>query len=92
MENGTHTDNKRTDPTRQRTDPQRRVGRLDSFFHITERGSTVITEMRAGLVSFFAMAYIVILNPLILGTTEDFTGHALGIPQVAAVTALAAGA
>lgn len=98
MENGTHTDNKRTDPqrqrtdpTRQRTDPQRRVGRLDSFFHITERGSTVITEMRAGLVSFFAMAYIVILNPLILGTTEDFTGRALGIPQVAAVTALAAG-
>ena len=64
---------------------------LDRFFHITERGSTVATEVRAGLVTFFAMAYIIILNPLIIGTTEDHTGHALGIPQVAAATALAAG-
>lgn len=71
MENGTQTEPKRTRP----------VGRLDSFFRITERGSSVGTEVRAGLVSFFAMAYIVILNPLILGTTEDFTGHALGIPR-----------
>ena len=50
---------------------------LDRFFHITERGSTVATEVRAGLVTFFAMAYIIILNPLIIGTTEDHTGHAL---------------
>ncbi|MDY6049306.1 MAG: NCS2 family permease [Corynebacterium sp.] len=64
---------------------------LDRYFHITERGSTVGTEIRAGVVTFFAMAYIVILNPLILGVTEDFTGRSLGIPQVAAATALAAG-
>ena len=49
------------------------------------------TEIRAGIVTFFAMAYIVILNPLILGVTEDFTGNSLGIPRVAAATALAAG-
>ena len=42
---------------------------LDRFFHITERDSTVATEVRAGLVTFFAMAYIIILNPLIIGTT-----------------------
>ncbi|MDO4686580.1 NCS2 family permease [Corynebacterium freiburgense] len=66
-------------------------GSLDRFFHISERGSTVGTEIRAGVVTFFAMAYIIILNPLIIGTVEDMNGNALGVPQVAAVTALAAG-
>lgn len=64
---------------------------LDRYFHITERGSTIGTEVRAGVVTFFAMAYIVILNPLIIGTTEDINGTTLGISQVAAATALAAG-
>lgn len=64
---------------------------LDRFFHISERGSTVATEVRAGVVTFFAMAYIVLLNPLILGTGEDSAGTVLGIPQVAAATALVAG-
>ncbi|RSZ61474.1 NCS2 family permease [Corynebacterium hylobatis] len=64
---------------------------LDRYFHITERGSTIGTEIRAGVVTFFAMAYIVILNPLIIGTTEDINGTTLGISQVAAATALAAG-
>lgn len=66
-------------------------GALDKFFSISDRGSTVTNEVRAGVVTFFAMAYIIILNPLIIGTIEDHTGHALGIPQVAAATALAAG-
>ncbi|AKK05278.1 permease [Corynebacterium mustelae] len=64
---------------------------LDRFFRITERGSTLGTEIRAGVVTFFAMAYIIILNPLIIGTGEDVNGKVLGIPQVAAATALAAG-
>lgn len=64
---------------------------LDRFFKISERGSTVGTEVRGGVVTFFAMAYIIILNPLILGTTADHTGTMLGTSRVAAVTALAAG-
>ncbi len=64
---------------------------LDRFFHISERGSSVGREVRAGVVTFFAMAYIVLLNPLILGTSEDSAGTVLGIPQVAAATALVAG-
>ena len=64
---------------------------LDRFFHISERGSTVGREIRGGVVTFFAMAYIVLLNPLILGTSPDRDGVVLGIPQVAAVTALTAG-
>ncbi|AZA10969.1 NCS2 family permease [Corynebacterium gerontici] len=64
---------------------------LDRYFKISERGSTVAGEIRAGVVTFFAMAYIIILNPLILGTGADVNGKTLGIPQVAAATALAAG-
>ena len=36
---------------------------MDKFFKITERGSTVKTEIIAGLTTFFAMAYIVVTNP-----------------------------
>ncbi|ANE03469.1 NCS2 family permease [Corynebacterium crudilactis] len=66
-------------------------GALDRYFKISERGSSIGTEIRAGVVTFFAMAYIIILNPLILGTTPDVEGNTLGIAQVAAATALAAG-
>lgn len=64
---------------------------LDRYFHITERGSTPVRELRGGLVSFFAMAYIILLNPLILGGTPDVDGNTLSIPEVAAVTAFTAG-
>jgi len=37
--------------------------RLDKTFKITERGSTIRTEIIAGLTTFFAMAYIVVTNP-----------------------------
>ena len=70
--------------------PQPR-GALDSFFHITERGSTVGTEVRAGVVTFFAMAYIIVLNPIILSSPKDVSGQSLNFAQVSATTALAAG-
>ena len=41
---------------------------LDRYFKITERGSTYSREIRGGFVTFFAMSYIVVLNPLILGS------------------------
>ena len=66
-------------------------GRLDGFFEITKRGSTWGTEVRGGLVTFVTMAYIVILNPIILSSSKDVAGHALAFPQLAAVTALTAG-
>ncbi|MFC7458412.1 NCS2 family permease [Brachybacterium sp. GCM10030267] len=70
---------------------------LDRFFQISERGSTVPREIRGGLVTFFSMCYIVVLNPLIIGTVPDSTGQYLGggtepnLPAVAAGTALIAG-
>ncbi|MBO5845199.1 MAG: NCS2 family permease [Clostridia bacterium] len=36
---------------------------MDKFFKISERGSSVRTEITAGLTTFFAMAYIVVTNP-----------------------------
>lgn len=66
-------------------------GAFDRYFHISERGSSFGTEIRAGIVTFFAMAYIVVLNPLILGTGADVNGDVLGGSRVAAVTAFAAG-
>lgn len=67
------------------------TGALDRWFRITERGSTVGREVRGGLVSFFAMAYIIVLNPLILGSGADVTGARLSIAEIAAVTAFTAG-
>ncbi|MDT5095536.1 MAG: adenine/guanine/hypoxanthine permease, partial [Mycobacterium sp.] len=65
--------------------------RLDRFFEISDRGSTVATELRGGVVTFIAMAYIIVLNPIILSATSDVTGHKLAFAQVSAVTSLAAG-
>ena len=36
---------------------------MDKFFKISERGSTVRTEIIGGLTTFFAMAYIIVTNP-----------------------------
>ncbi|AKK28174.1 NCS2 family permease [Mycobacterium sp. EPa45] len=68
------------------------MNRLDRFFEITARGSTIGAEVRGGLVTFIAMAYIVVLNPIILSGAADVTGHKLGFAQVSATTSLAAGA
>ncbi|GAB3777938.1 NCS2 family permease [Nocardioides ungokensis] len=75
----------------------RRTGGLDGFFKISQRGSTVGREVRGGIVTFFTMAYIVVLNPLILGFATDVDGKTLGGPNpgnlaaIAAATALVAG-
>lgn len=64
---------------------------FDRFFEITRRGSTVGTEIRGGVVTFVTMAYIVILNPIILSGGVDVDGDTLNFTAVAASTALTAG-
>lgn len=72
-------------------------GALDRYFMITERGSSIPQEIRGGLVTFFAMSYIIVLNPIILRGAADGTGVLLGgegpagAARVAAATALVAG-
>ncbi|MFG1818078.1 NCS2 family permease [Kribbella sp. NPDC049174] len=76
-----------------------RANVVDSFFKISQRGSTVSREVRGGLVTFFTMAYIVVLNPLIIGTVKDGAGQYVGggtdpsvsIAKIAVATALVAG-
>ncbi|GLW97466.1 NCS2 family permease [Microtetraspora sp. NBRC 16547] len=75
----------------------RATGFLDRFFFISERGSTIGQEVRGGFATFFTMAYIVVLNPIIIGTVTDKTNSVLGggtdpnFPMIAAATAFAAG-
>src|SRR5688500_3197015 len=72
---------------------------FDRFFKIADRGSTVGREIRGGVVTFFTMAYIVVLNPLILGYAPDIDGTYLGggseagsgVVAIAVGTALLAG-
>jgi len=64
---------------------------LDRYFEITKRGSTIAAEIRGGLVTFVTMAYIVILNPIILSGKPDVAGAMLDFSAVGAATALTAG-
>jgi len=67
------------------------TGGLDRYFRITERGSTVRTEVIAGFATWLTMAYILFVNPAILGTIPDNQGTTLPFDQVLTVTALVAG-
>jgi adenine/guanine/hypoxanthine permease len=57
---------------------------LERLFRIRERGSSVSTELRAGLVTFLTMAYILMVNPQILAEAG------MPVDDVTAATALAA--
>ena len=46
---------------------QNTSGSLDSMFKITERKTTIGTELYAGFITFLAMSYILAVNPAILG-------------------------
>ncbi|MEC4016840.1 NCS2 family permease [Streptomyces sp. H27-D2] len=71
--------------------PQPPRNGVDRFFKISERGSSVSSEVRGGLATFFAMAYIIVLNPIILGAGTDKFGHQLDNGQLVTATALMAG-
>ena len=68
-----------------------RMSGLDRFFKISERGSSVRTEVIAGFATWLTMAYILFVNPAILGAVPDRAGTVLAFPQVLTVTALVAG-
>lgn len=60
------------------------ASRLESRFGLAERGTSVRTEVIAGVTTFLTMAYIILVNPAILGATG------MPIAAVAAATCLAA--
>jgi AGZA family xanthine/uracil permease-like MFS transporter len=67
------------------------VARLDRYFDISGRGSTIATEVRAGAATFLTMAYILFVNPQILGSVAAPGGAKLPFDQLLTVTALVAG-
>jgi AGZA family xanthine/uracil permease-like MFS transporter len=93
-------------PVTTTADPAPKLNKgLDGWFEVTKRGSNLGRELRGGLVTFFTMAYIIILNPIIIGTQADVQGNlitgqpisaggpaiGLSMAMVAAATALIAG-
>ncbi len=64
---------------------------LERLFRIKERGSTVSREVRGGITTFLAMAYVILLVPLILSSATDSAGAHLDKAQIATATAFAAG-
>ncbi|MFS8533321.1 NCS2 family permease [Sphaerobacter thermophilus] len=64
-------------------------GFLDRFFHLKEFGTTVPTEVMAGLTTFMVMAYILFVNPIILGNPD--LPDQFPIRATATATALVAG-
>ncbi|HEV2818679.1 MAG TPA: NCS2 family permease [Allosphingosinicella sp.] len=66
------------------TEPEQ-VGLLERRFELGARGSDLRTEILAGVTTFLTMAYIVLVNPAILGQAG------MPIAAVAAATCLAAG-
>ena len=59
-------------------------GRLERYFGLAERGTSAQTEILAGFTTFLTMAYIVLVNPAILGQAG------MPVASVAAATCFAA--
>ena len=70
--------------------PRAATGGLDGFFRISERGSSVGTELRAGLTTFMVMAYIIFVNPSII-SGGDLEGAGPPFLPTVVATALTAG-
>jgi AGZA family xanthine/uracil permease-like MFS transporter len=67
---------------------------LGGFFRFSERGTDIRTEILAGLTTFMTMAYIVFVNPAILGTEGTglpLTGVFFATCVAAAVACIAMG-
>lgn len=58
---------------------------LEKIFKLKEKKTTVGTELIAGLTTFLAMAYILGVNPVVLGSTG------MDVPSVFMATAISAG-
>ncbi len=58
---------------------------LDKIFHYTEAGSSLRTEIVAGLTTFMTMAYIIALNPNLLTNFGFGSGNPLELGAVSAL-------
>ncbi|MGO0578175.1 NCS2 family permease [Ornithinimicrobium panacihumi] len=70
------------------TEPREPKGFLDRYFGISEAGSSIPIELRAGLTTFLTMSYIIFVNPSVLGNAIDVGPTTFA--QLLSVTCLAA--
>ena len=63
------------------------MNKLDKLFHLTENGTNVKTEVMAGITTFMTMAYILAVNPSILGSAGMDTGAVFTATCVASMFA-----
>ncbi|MDE2755334.1 MAG: NCS2 family permease [Acidobacteriota bacterium] len=73
------------------SNPSLAHGWLDRTFLLSQRRTSMAVEARAGLSTFLVMAYIIFVNPTILGDIPDSTGATLPSGAVLSITCLAAG-
>jgi AGZA family xanthine/uracil permease-like MFS transporter len=68
-------------------------GSLAQYFHFTERATRLATEVRAGITTFMVMAYIIFVNPIVLGFVglPGLEGTGLPFSATLTVTCLTAG-
>uniref|UniRef100_A0A0G4I9Q0 Uncharacterized protein n=1 Tax=Chromera velia CCMP2878 TaxID=1169474 RepID=A0A0G4I9Q0_9ALVE len=59
--------------------------RVDRYFKMTERGSSVMQEIKAGVILFATMCYILVVNPEILGAAGLDMGLVASSTAVCAV-------
>ena len=66
---------------------------LDRWFGFTRRGTDLATELRAGVTTFMVMAYIIFVNPIVLGYSgvAGLEGRGLPFAPTLTVTCLTAG-
>lgn len=60
---------------------------LDRYFKVTEHGSNIKTEFIAGITTFITMAYIIFVNPSVLGTTGMDKGAVFVATIISAIIA-----
>lgn len=53
--------------------------KLDKPFHLKERGTTVRTEVLAGLTTFVTAAYALAVNPSVMSATGTFNTAGIGV-------------
>ncbi len=69
------------------------AGALERWFHLRARGTDALTEVRAGVATFMVMAYIIFVNPIVLGYVgvPGLDGKGLPFAATLTVTCLTAG-
>src|SRR5690348_17000632 len=64
---------------------------LERQFRLLSRQSDIGTEVRAGLTTFMVMAYIIVLNAVIITSGAKVVGQDVPFPAIVTSTCLVAG-